>query len=85
MPRHPVGVRSFTERDGPTINPPYFYGGTGGVNCFCDHFDASVPSAKRGYAMVRCLVDLGLRSSEVIHLQLDDIDWRNGVIRLAKG
>jgi integrase/recombinase XerD len=48
-------------------------------------FDAFVPSAKRGYAMVRCLVDLGLRSSEVIHLQLDDIDWRNGVIRLAKG
>jgi len=48
-------------------------------------FDAPVPSAKRGYAMVRCLVDLGLRSSEVINLQLDNIDWRNGVIRLAKG
>jgi len=47
-------------------------------------FDQSVPSTKRGYAMVRCLVDLGLRSSEVVDLQLDNIDWREGVIRLAK-
>jgi len=55
------------------------------VGLLLQSFNASVPSAKRGYAIVRCLVDLGLRSSEVIHLQLDDIDWRNGVIRLAKG
>jgi integrase len=48
-------------------------------------FDGPLPSAKRAYAMVRCLTDLGLRASEVIHLQLDDIDWRAGTLRLAKG
>jgi integrase len=34
--------------------------------------------------MARCLTDLGLRANEVIHLQLDDLDWREGTIRLAK-
>jgi integrase len=34
--------------------------------------------------MLRCLVDLGLRSSEVVGLRLDDIDWRAGTVRLAK-
>ncbi len=48
-------------------------------------FDAACPSRRRGYAIVRCLVDLGLRSSEVVSLRLDDIDWREGVIRLAAG
>jgi integrase/recombinase XerD len=55
------------------------------VGLLLQSFDASIPSAKRGYAIVRCLVDLGLRSSEVMHLQLDDINWHNGVIRLVKG
>ena len=47
-------------------------------------FDQPVPSSLRAYAMVRCLVDLGLRSSEVVGLQLDDIDWQAGTVRLAK-
>jgi len=34
--------------------------------------------------MVRCLVDLGLRSSEVVRLGLDDIDWQVGTVRLGK-
>ena len=40
-------------------------------------------SPKRAYAMARCLVDLGLRASEVAHLQLDDIDWNAGTVRLV--
>jgi integrase/recombinase XerD len=40
-------------------------------------------SAKRAYAMVRCLTDLGLRASEVVQLQLCDIDWHVGTIRLT--
>lgn len=44
-----------------------------------------VPSGKRAYAMIRCLVDLGLRSSEVARLRLDDIDWQAGTLRVAKG
>ncbi len=47
-------------------------------------FDRPFPSSRRAYAMLRCLVDLGLRSSEVVGLHLDDIDWHAGTIRLAK-
>jgi integrase/recombinase XerD len=47
-------------------------------------FDRPFPSSRRAYAMVRCLVDLGLRSSEVVGLSLDDIDWQAGTVRLAK-
>jgi integrase len=47
-------------------------------------FDQPFPSSRRGYAMLRCLVDLGLRGSEVGGLRLDDIDWHAGTVRLAK-
>lgn len=45
-------------------------------------FAATLPSPRRGYAMVRCALDLGLRSSEVAQLQLADIDWRAGTVTL---
>ena len=48
-------------------------------------FEASCPLRLRGRAIVRCLADLGLRSSEVVRLTLDDIDWQQGVIRVAAG
>lgn len=48
-------------------------------------FDAPCPSRRRGYAIVRCLADLGLRSSEVVRLTLDDIDWQQGIVRVAAG
>lgn len=35
---------------------------------------------KRNYSMVLLMARLGLRSTEVIAIQLDDIDWRNGLI-----
>jgi len=47
-------------------------------------FDQPFPSFRRAYAMLRCLVDLGLRSSEVVSLRLDDIDWSAGTVRLTK-
>lgn len=47
-------------------------------------FDQRFPSCQRAYAMTRCLIDLGLRSSEVVGLRLDDIDWQAGTVRLAK-
>ncbi len=46
-------------------------------------FDQSFPSRLRAYAMVRCLIDLGLRSGEVVKLQLNDINWSNGTINLV--
>jgi site-specific recombinase XerD len=42
------------------------------------------PSARRGDAMVRCALDLGLRAAEIAKLALDDIDWRAGTIMLRK-
>lgn len=37
---------------------------------------------KRGYAMVRCALDLGLRSGEIARLKIDDIDWQAGTVTL---
>lgn len=54
------------------------------VQRLLDAFPASLPSRLRCYAMVRCLVDLGLRSSEVIALELDHIEWADGTIRICK-
>ena len=47
-------------------------------------FTAALPSPRRGYAMVRCALDLGLRSGEVARLQLADIDWRAGTVTLKR-
>ena len=38
----------------------------------------------RADAMVRCMLDLGLRSGEVARLSLDDIDWDDGTITLRR-
>lgn len=46
-------------------------------------FTQSFPSRRRAYAMVRCLIDLGLRSSEVVKLHLEDINWVDGTITLV--
>ncbi len=48
-------------------------------------FERVTCSPKRGYAMARCLTDLGLRASEVVGLQLEDLNWREGTICLAAG
>lgn len=42
------------------------------------------PSMHRSAAIVRCAVDLGLRSGEIASLGLDDIDWRAGTVMLRK-
>ena len=42
------------------------------------------PSMLRADAMVRCMLDLGLRSGEVACLSLDDIDWDAGTITLRR-
>lgn len=39
-------------------------------------------SLRRADAIVRCALDLGLRSAEIAHIRLDDIDWRAGTITL---
>lgn len=39
-------------------------------------------SMRRADAIVRCALDLGLRSGEIAQIGLDDIDWRAGTITL---
>lgn len=39
-------------------------------------------SRHRADAIVRCALDLGLRSGEIARISLDDIDWRAGTITL---
>jgi integrase/recombinase XerD len=53
------------------------------VDKLLQSFNESVPSRGRAYAMVRCLIDLGLRCSEVVKLRLEDINWVDGTITLV--
>jgi integrase/recombinase XerD len=48
-------------------------------------FPPAGPQRQRDYAILRCLVDLGLRSCEVAALRLDDINWTNGTIAIPAG
>lgn len=52
------------------------------VEHLLNSFTADLRSSKRGYAIVRCALDLGLRSCEIAHLMLNDIDWRGGTVVL---
>ncbi len=47
-------------------------------------FTPALRAPKRGYAIVRLALDLGLRCIEINRLQLDDIDWQNGTLTLRR-
>ena len=47
-------------------------------------FTRDVPSYRRGYAVVRCGLDMGLRSGEIAKLALTDIDWSTGTVTLRR-
>jgi integrase len=44
------------------------------------HCDRNTPLGKRNYAILILLARLGLRAGEVARLNLDDIDWDNGLV-----
>jgi site-specific recombinase XerD len=48
-------------------------------------FEQVDPQRQRDHAIVRCLVDLGLRSFEVAALRLEDIDWKNATLTIRVG
>jgi integrase len=52
------------------------------VDRLLNSFTAALRWPKRGYAIIRCALDLGLRSCEIAHLQISDIDWRAGTVML---
>ncbi|MGB5764889.1 MAG: tyrosine-type recombinase/integrase, partial [Sedimenticolaceae bacterium] len=37
---------------------------------------------RRGYAIIRCALDMGLRAGEIANLSIDNIDWREGTVML---
>lgn len=44
--------------------------------------DSSSPRGLRDRAIILCMARLGLRTSEVTRLLLEDLDWRNAVVRV---
>ncbi|MEV0283458.1 site-specific integrase [Kribbella sp. NPDC050820] len=44
--------------------------------------EASSPRGLRDRAIILCSARLGLRTSEVVQLRLEDIDWRNATVRI---
>lgn len=52
------------------------------LNSFAGAGVARAP--KRGYAIVRLALDLGLRGAEINRLRLDDIDWQRGTVTLKR-
>jgi site-specific recombinase XerD len=52
------------------------------VEHLLNSFTANVRLPKRGYAIVRCALDMGLRSGEIAHLMISDIDWHAGMVML---
>jgi integrase/recombinase XerD len=44
--------------------------------------DSSSPRGLRDRAIILCMARLGLRASEVVQLRLEDVDWRNAVLRV---
>jgi site-specific recombinase XerD len=52
---------------------------------FLASFDKDRASGRRDYALALCMVDLGLRVSEVANLTLDDLNEAAGTLRLTAG
>ena len=52
------------------------------VELLLNAFTNNVRLPKRGYAIVRCALDMGLRSGEIAHLMISDIDWHAGTVML---
>jgi len=44
--------------------------------------DRRTPAGRRDYAILLLLARLGLRASEVVFLELDDVDWAAGELHV---
>lgn len=54
------------------------------VRAFLRAIDRSTPMGRRDYAMFLLISTYGLRSSDVVSLRLDDIEWRAGRLCIAQ-
>jgi site-specific recombinase XerD len=55
------------------------------VKALTASFDESSPSGIRDCAMAICMIQMGLRASEVADIDLEDIDWRRSTLCLRRG
>lgn len=56
------------------------------IETLLNAFDQSTLGGQRDYAIARCYIDLGLRTAEVVRLELDDINWRQAIVHIrSKG
>lgn len=55
------------------------------VEALLASFDNSNPSGIRDRAMAICMLQMGLRASEVADLDLEDVDWRKSTLCLRRG
>ena len=52
------------------------------VKRIVDSIDRNSSVGKRAYAMVMLAIKYGLRTSDVVNLKFEDIDWENKIIRI---
>ena len=45
-------------------------------------FDQATLGGQRDYAIARCYIDLGLRTAEILRLNLDDILWTEAIVQI---
>jgi integrase/recombinase XerD len=57
----------------------------GGMATLLAPCDRTTALGQRDYALLVLLTHLGLRSTEVCHLRLDDLDWVEGSLRVRAG
>ena len=72
----PVACWSFSQI--PKFLPP------GTVQQVLAQHDGKTPIGRRNYAILLLLARLGLRAGEVVALNLEDLDWENGIIRIRR-
>jgi len=53
------------------------------LNDFLASFNRKSPTGRRDYAIALCLARLGLRRKEVAQLNLDDFNWRSGIVHIT--
>ncbi len=53
------------------------------LRAFLKSFIRTTPTGRRDFAMAQCFYHLGLRTSEVAAIRIEDIDWNNNLLRVA--
>jgi site-specific recombinase XerD len=56
----------------------------GRVQRLLNHQDQKTPRGRRNYAILLLLARLGVRAGEVVRLNLEDLDWEHGLVRICR-